>query len=163
MIDTNVWLDLYVFGDAAAQPLAQALVARRLQAVRSAATDHELPLVLARAPIAGRCALAPAVPAVAALLAAAPAAGGDAAGCLLRSWQQLAIAGEVSASAPWQCTDTDDQKFLDLAASCGAALLLSKDRALLRLAGRARQRRLAILPPAALAAALPEAGSLGYR
>ena len=162
VIDTNVWLDLFVFGDPAVQPLAQALTAGQVQAVRSAATDHELQRVLARPEFAARCAASAANPAVATLLTGEPSAGDDAATVLLQSWQRHAVTRDVPVSAPWRCTDADDQKFLDLAASCGAALLLSKDRALLRLAGPARRRRLAIVAPAALATALPGAASLGY-
>ncbi len=50
-----------------------------------------------------------------------------------------------------RCTDTDDQKFIDLAltlaAGDGAAALLTRDRAVLRLARRARLRGLWIGPP----------------
>jgi predicted nucleic acid-binding protein len=35
-----------------------------------------------------------------------------------------------------RCKDRDDQKFLELAARCEANLLVSKDKALLRLRGR---------------------------
>ena len=47
-----------------------------------------------------------------------------------------------------RCTDPDDQKFIDLALHTGARWLLSRDRAVLKLAGRARRAGLLILPPA---------------
>lgn len=37
-----------------------------------------------------------------------------------------------------RCKDRDDQKFLELAARCGADILVSKDKALLKLRGRTR-------------------------
>jgi putative PIN family toxin of toxin-antitoxin system len=47
---------------------------------------------------------------------------------------QLIPAGEAPPLP--RCKDRDDQKFLELAARCGANLLVSKDKALLRLRGR---------------------------
>jgi putative PIN family toxin of toxin-antitoxin system len=47
-------------------------------------------------------------------------------------------AGTSAAAPPLpQCADADDQKFLDLAAACGADCLVSGDRELLKLARRA--------------------------
>ena len=37
-----------------------------------------------------------------------------------------------------RCKDRDDQKFLELAARCGAHILVSKDKALLKLRGRTK-------------------------
>ena len=51
-----------------------------------------------------------------------------------------------TASLP-ACRDPDDQKFLALAAACGARVLLTKDLELLRLA---RRVPFAIVPPAGL-------------
>ena len=48
---------------------------------------------------------------------------------------------------PCRCTDPDDQKFIDLALHSGAQWLLSRDRAVLKLAREARQRGLAIVAP----------------
>lgn len=49
-----------------------------------------------------------------------------------------------------RCRDRDDQKFLELAHQAGAAALLTRDEELLRLARRARREGLfAILPPTA--------------
>jgi predicted nucleic acid-binding protein len=50
-----------------------------------------------------------------------------------------------------RCTDPDDQVFIDLALACKARWLLSKDRALLKLARRARALGLSIQPPASWA------------
>jgi putative PIN family toxin of toxin-antitoxin system len=46
-----------------------------------------------------------------------------------------------------RCTDPDDQVFIDLALAQRARWLISKDRAVLKLARRARAWGLAILPP----------------
>lgn len=46
-----------------------------------------------------------------------------------------------------RCTDPDDQIFIDLALQLGAATLLSRDRAVLKLARRARPLGLTILAP----------------
>ena len=37
-----------------------------------------------------------------------------------------------------RCKDKDDQKFLELSARCGADVLVSKDKALLKLRGRTK-------------------------
>ena len=54
-------------------------------------------------------------------------------------------------AAALRCADSDDQKFIDLglalAGSGGAALLLTRDRAVLRLARRAHAQGLWIGPP----------------
>jgi len=46
-----------------------------------------------------------------------------------------------------RCSDSDDQKFIDLAVASGAAWLISRDRAVLRLARRASAFGLAIVTP----------------
>jgi len=48
-------------------------------------------------------------------------------------------------SGGMRCTDPDDQKFIDLALQVGATALLSRDRAVLALARRARATGLQIL------------------
>lgn len=65
----------------------------------------------------------------------------------------LAIGRKVEAasagSAPigLRCTDPDDQMFIDLAIRLGGATLLSRDRAVLKLARRARAHGVSILTP----------------
>lgn len=46
-----------------------------------------------------------------------------------------------------RCTDPDDQKFIDLALQLRGCTLLSRDRAVLKLARRARAHGLSILTP----------------
>jgi predicted nucleic acid-binding protein len=54
----------------------------------------------------------------------------------------------LTAHPGFQCTDSDDQVFIDLALDCGARWLVTHDRAVLRLARRARARGLQVLRPA---------------
>jgi predicted nucleic acid-binding protein len=49
--------------------------------------------------------------------------------------------------APFRCSDPDDQMFIDLALAAGASCLLTRDRALLKLRSRARERGLLIGAP----------------
>jgi predicted nucleic acid-binding protein len=144
VLDTNVVLDLLVFGDARARPLHAALQAGHLQALATEATLFELADVL------GRPFLAPwGVPAEQVL-------------STLRGWSpHMAAAGTSPVPPAPRCRDADDQKFIDLALAAGARWLFSHDRALLALAKRARLRGLDILTPQAWAAsqgaALPTA------
>lgn len=53
---------------------------------------------------------------------------------------------------PWggwpRCRDPDDQKFIDLALTCGARWLVSRDKAVLKLARHCRERSgLTVVPP----------------
>jgi len=50
-----------------------------------------------------------------------------------------------------RCKDRDDQKFLELAARCEANILVSKDKALLRLRGRTKLGFQILKPEAASA------------
>jgi predicted nucleic acid-binding protein len=120
----------------------QCLRSGTLLALRSGATDAELPGVLARPQLSRR---------------STPAAREAA----LASWQRLARAGQVLQPAPWRCRDPDDQKFLDLAHSNGAGILFTKDRALLALARKAQPAGLRIAPPRgfAFATAATERGA----
>ena len=60
-----------------------------------------------------------------------------------RLWPQA-----LAAHPGLQCADADDQVFIDLALDCGARWLVTHDRAVLRLARRARVRGLQVLRPA---------------
>ena len=126
VLDTNVFLDCWVFEDAAARPLRVALEAGRVRAVRSDATDAELADVIARPQFAAR--------------ATARAA-------LLDWWQQQADLIEVISAAPVRCSDPADQRFLDLAFAARAHVLVTKDKALLATAATSRRNQLFVLPP----------------
>lgn len=130
VLDTNICLDLFVFRDPRWQPLLDAMQAGDVQAVTRADCRMEWTLVLAYTKLrlddaAQRAALAE-----------------------FDRWIMLVDAAAVDGTLP-VCKDPDDQKFLELAAASGAAMLLSKDKALLKLARRTRKLGLfEILSPA---------------
>ena len=69
---------------------------------------------------------------------------------LWQTWERHATPMEPSHGSPQrrpQCTDTDDQKFIELALDAGAQWLVTRDRALLKLARRARSLGLTIVTP----------------
>ena len=123
-------LDWLLFDDPSAAPLAAAIVQRQVRWVATAAMRDEFAEVLRRGLAEERN--------------ADPAA-------LLAAWdvhaEMRAEPAQLPASVPLNCSDTDDQKFLDLAHAAGAAWLLSRDRAVLRLARRAAQFGLGICVP----------------
>lgn len=137
VLDTNVVLDWLLFGEPACRALAAAITAGRVQWLASAAMRGELQHVLGR----GRFA--------AARLA-------DAA-LILGAWDRWAtpVPATPGRPMPLRCSDPDDQKFIDLALETGAAALLSRDRAVLKLARRARPLGLQILTADAWCRLLP--------
>lgn len=136
VIDTNVLLDFWVFDDPASRALREAIEDRRITALRSGALIDEFVDVLMRPGFD---------------------ISTDRRFEILRHWDGVAVAVEPSAAvppalvgplaAPLTCSDASDQKFLDLALSAQADWLVTKDKALLKLARRAAQRGLAILQP----------------
>ena len=128
VIDTNVLLDFWVFEDPGAAPLRAAVEAHRVHVLRSDACVDEFSDVLDRPALrvaaTERCEI-------------------------LRHWHALATPVSRIFSAPLACTDPHDQKFLDLAHTVRADWLVTKDKALLKLARRAHRAGLRILPPMA--------------
>jgi putative PIN family toxin of toxin-antitoxin system len=135
VLDTNVLLDLWVFDDPDTRWLAALLATRRVVTLRTPASDAELDDVLSRA----RFELTP-----------------QRRQEILAAWQASAERVPDAPPASLHCTDPDDQKFLDLALHAQAALLLTKDRALLRLRRRARALGLLIERPDGAASAVRE-------
>lgn len=128
VLDTNVCLDAFVFADPRAAPLVAALETGAVEAVTQEDCRAEWVAVL------GYPALR--------LDAAAQAAA-------LARFDRVVtlLAGPEAESAPLvnkvpRCRDADDQKFLELAAAAGAAVLFSRDAEVLRLARRARREGL---------------------
>lgn len=115
VLDTNVWLDLLVFDD----PAARRLRGEGVEILIDGACEAELERVLGYA--LGRWSLAPE----------------RRLACLAecRRLARRVAAGPGRAGLP-RCRDADDQKFLELAAGCGADALVTKDDRLLELRGR---------------------------
>ncbi len=128
VLDTNVWLDLALFEDPSAAMLRAALEGNQLRIIATLRMRHELADVLAR-------------PAVRAQADLARARRGldvrqpDQALELFDAHARLVV---EESRCGLICADPDDQCFIDLAIGQRAQWLLSKDRALLRLARRAR-------------------------
>jgi putative PIN family toxin of toxin-antitoxin system len=118
VIDTNIVLDLFVFKDPLAQPLAQALANQTYKWIATVPMRDELERVLDYPNIALRL----------------DAAQITATGVLAQFDAQVQWM-DIAPRATLICRDPDDQKFIDLAVS-HQAMLLSKDRAVLCMAKR---------------------------
>lgn len=117
VLDTNVLLDLFVFRDPRWQSLLQAMQQGSVQAVTRADCRMEWTLVLAYTKLKLDTAAQEQIK-----------AEFDALVTLLDPpLPENAIKLPI-------CRDTDDQKFLELAYAANAAILISKDKALLKLA-----------------------------
>jgi predicted nucleic acid-binding protein len=130
VLDTNVVLDWLLFADPSSAPIAAAIEQRLVRWIATPAMRDELVVVLERG--------------LAARHDADPAR-------VLASWnarvESLPEPGRLPAKAVLSCSDPDDQKFLDLAVAAGASWLLSRDRAVLRLARQAAVTGLVITAP----------------
>ena len=127
VLDTNIWLDWLVFDDPAIAPLREARAAGRIAIVIDEACEAELVRVLAY-DLGART-----------LDAAAQIA------CVARCRELATRVGAPAGAGLPVCRDPDDQKFLALAAGARAALLVSRDQALLELGRRIDGLR--IVPP----------------
>lgn len=129
VLDTNTVLDWLVFRDPAALSLAAWIEAGRLDWQASPAMRQEFEHVLGRS----------------ALTRWTPDGPGAAA-----TWDRLArVAPAEPPAGPLRCLDPDDQVFIDFALAERCTWLVSRDRALLRLARRATPWGLTILTPQA--------------
>jgi predicted nucleic acid-binding protein len=126
VLDTNATLDWLLFDDPACAALGDALAAGRLRWLACPRMRDELADVLGRGLAERR---------------------GAAVDAVLVAFDRYAQMTQAPPAAPWRCTDPDDQVFLDLACASGARWLVSRDRALLRLAKRALALGLRIVPP----------------
>jgi len=130
VLDTNVALDWLVFDDPAVAPVARAIRLGRLRWLTCPGTQRELLHMLNHASLAQR---------VKDPLHAR---------ALLAEHATLVADPEPHRLPPRPvCTDPDDQIFIDLALQYSAAWLLSRDKALLKLARKLRPRALAVLRP----------------
>jgi putative PIN family toxin of toxin-antitoxin system len=124
VLDTQVWLDWLVFDDPSVGPLREAHAAGRVQIVIDEACEAELVRVLAYD--LGKYSLGP----------------DEQTRCIARCRSAARRVPRGGAADLPKCRDPDDQKFLELAAGCGAQILVSKDRAVLALASRVSQFRI---------------------
>ena len=118
VLDTNVVLDLFHWANTDAVPIMQALEARRIECVADVRTLDELQRVLTY----------PQLKLTPDMIAERYA----------RYSALVEVVAEGDAPPLPRCKDRDDQKFLELAARSGANLLVSKDKALLKLRGRTK-------------------------
>ncbi|MFO6420238.1 putative toxin-antitoxin system toxin component, PIN family [Hylemonella sp. W303a] len=126
VLDTNVVLDLLLFADPATPALREALDAQRLHWVTTPVMREELARVLAYPHIVERMRFYQ-----------------RSAADLLVDYDARARLVDVAPKAPYVCKDPDDQKFIDLAfhlmrdpGQLQGAILLSKDKAVLKLKKR---------------------------
>ena len=117
VLDTNVCLDLFVFRDPRWQRLMQALTDGEVEAVTRADCRMEWHLVLGYTHLRLDEAMQTAI-----------RAEFDA---LIRLFPDTVSDGSIKLPL---CRDTDDQKFIELAYQSGATMLITKDKALLKLA-----------------------------
>jgi uncharacterized protein len=127
VLDSNVWIDILVFDDPHTRPILAALEAGTLCAPIDARCLAELARVLDYPQFVQRAVnKAAALATVARLTVPVDPPAPDA-----------AEAAQAPDARPLpKCKDRDDQKFLELAHASGADWLVSKDRAVLKLAKR---------------------------
>jgi putative PIN family toxin of toxin-antitoxin system len=129
VLDTNVCLDAFVFDDPRAATLVAALVSGEVEAVTRADCRAEWLAVLSYP------------------LLKLDEAKRAAAGARFDALVTLLPTAEATTKPP-RCRDGDDQKFLELAAASGAAVLFSRDAEVLRLGRRTlRDGLFAIMKP----------------
>ena len=122
VLDTNIVLDLFVFGDPAVKALHELLAARSVQWFATSAMREELACVLDYPHLHARM-----------------QGAGVTSAQVLGAFDAHAQMVDVAAPSKVVCRDADDQKFIDLAVAQGATLL-SKDKHVLAL-----RRKLAVL------------------
>jgi len=135
VLDTNVVLDLYHWANVEAVPIMAALEAGQIECLADERTLDELQRVLTY----------PQLKLTPEMIAERYAR--------YRALVRLVPQGEAPPLP--RCKDRDDQKFLELAARAGADILVSKDKALLKLTGRTRLA-FRIVKPGAACTLLPE-------
>ncbi|HUR88587.1 MAG TPA: putative toxin-antitoxin system toxin component, PIN family [Ramlibacter sp.] len=123
VLDTNIVLDLFVFRDVAVDGLNRALANKEVTWLATAAMRDELASVLSYEQISARM-----------------TTPGHSAPLVLAAFDAHAELVDAPPASSIKCRDTDDQKFVDLAAAHDA-LLLSKDAHLLTLRRKLRVAR----------------------
>lgn len=113
VLDTNIVLDLFIFGDPAVAALRSLLQTRRLQWLAAQPMREELACVLQYSHLQPRMEY-----------------HGVSAQDVLAAFDAGTRLVDMAPRAPYVCKDGDDQKFIDLAVAHGA-ILVSKDKAVL--------------------------------
>lgn len=131
VLDTNVVLDLFHWANTDAVPIMAALEAGRIACLADGRTLDELQRVLTY----------PQLKLTPAMIAERYA----------RYSALVEVVPDGEAPPLPRCQDRDDQKFLELAARADADILVSKDKALLKLRGRTKLGFRIVLPAAASA------------
>ena len=135
VLDTNVVLDLFHWANVDAVPIMAALEAGRIECLADQRTLDELQRVLTYPQLT----LTPEM--------------------IAERWARYSalvkLVADGEAPPLPRCKDRDDQKFLELAARANADILVSKDKALLKLRGRTKLA-FQIVKPAAMALRLAE-------
>ena len=129
VLDTNVWIDWLVFDDPAISALREAHRSERIQILANDACIEEFERVLA-------------YPEFKLDRAQRQSLRAQLERCVVRHESRRA----QGAALP-RCTDPDDQKFVTLACDAKADWLLTRDKALLRLARRLKQAGLRVAAP----------------
>ena len=129
VVDTQVVLDCLVFHDPGAEALSSAVRRGSVHWLTTPAMRDEFVHVLSRG---------------------VGAAWQPDTLQVLRAFDRLArlVDSPPALPMPMRCSDPDDQMFIDLALSWGAQWLFTRDRALLRLARRARAHGVHVIRPA---------------
>lgn len=140
VLDTNVVLDLFHWANTDAVPIMAALEAGRIECLVDERTLDELRRVLTY----------PQLKLTPEMIAER----------YVRYSARVSVIDAGEAPPLPRCKDRDDQKFLELAARAGADLLVSKDKALLKLRGRTKLA-FRILRPADVCRLLPEPATAG--
>lgn len=130
VLDTNVVLDCLVFGNPTSIRIWEDVLEQKLRWIATRAMREEFIDVLARG-----------------LRGPSGMASWD---TLQSHWNQWAVEVDEPTALPAhfpRCTDKDDQMFVDLALGLGARWLISRDRAVLKLARRCRSLGLNVFTP----------------
>ncbi|TXG95157.1 MAG: putative toxin-antitoxin system toxin component, PIN family [Rhodocyclaceae bacterium] len=135
VLDTNVVLDLFHWANVDVVPIMAALEAGRIECLADQRTLDELQRVLTYPQLK----LTPEM--------------------IAERWARycalVKLVADGEAPPLPRCKDRDDQKFLELAARANADILVSKDKALLKLRGRTKLA-FQIVKPAAMALRLAQ-------
>lgn len=141
VLDTNVLMDIWVFENPAGLRIFEFIRAHRTEALASPETLEELADVLSRP---------------------AFSLPHERQQEILQEWGSLCtLCPAPPPSAQLRTRDRDDQKFLDLALSAQAQYLVSRDKHLLKCAGRLRKHGIEILTPEAFLERMADQSPVG--